>query len=112
VLGRAGKFEAVAMDAKWLLGRAGDSVIAVGCCVKWVGLIMQISRVGGAYCVWTYILLKRLCSDIHSIPTNVVYLPVNRPRNHHINIWLTDKDGNNLDLRGKTMPLRLNFKQI
>jgi len=38
---------AVAMDAKWLLGRADESVVAIGCCVKGAGLIMQISRVGG-----------------------------------------------------------------
>jgi len=49
------------MDAMWLLSRADESVVAIGCCVKWVGLIMQISRVGGAYCVRTPILplLKR-----------------------------------------------------
>jgi len=55
------------MDAKWLLGRAGESVVAIGCCVKWVELIMQISRVGGAYCVRTAILLERLCSDRYSM---------------------------------------------
>jgi len=53
------------MDVKWLLGRAGESVVAVGCCVKWAGLIMQISRVGGVYCVRIPILLERLCSDPH-----------------------------------------------
>jgi len=37
---------AVAMDAMWLLSRVGESMVAIGCCVKWAGLIMQISRVG------------------------------------------------------------------
>jgi len=46
VLGRAGKSEAVAMDVKWLLGRADESVVTVS---SGRGL---------------------LCSDIHSIPTN------------------------------------------
>jgi len=41
VLGRAGKSGAVAMDAKWLLGRASESVVAIGCCVKWAGPNIQ-----------------------------------------------------------------------
>jgi len=68
VLGHAA---AVAMDAKWLLSRADESVVAFGCCVKWAGLIMQISRVGGVYCVRILILLERLCSDPYSIPTYI-----------------------------------------
>jgi len=43
VLGRAGKSEAVAMDVKWLLGRAGESVVAIGCYVKWAGLITTLT---------------------------------------------------------------------
>jgi len=54
------------MDVKWLLGRAGESVVAIGCCVKWVGLIMQISRVGGVYCVRIPILLERVAQYPHS----------------------------------------------
>jgi len=29
------------MDAKWLLGRANESVVAIGCCVKWAGPNMR-----------------------------------------------------------------------
>jgi len=64
------------MDAKWLLGRAGESVVAIGCCVKWVGLIVQISRVGGVYCVRIPILLERLGSDPYSIPTYQIKDPL------------------------------------
>jgi len=42
-----GHAAAGAMGAKWLLRRADESVVAIGCCVKWAGIIMQISRVGG-----------------------------------------------------------------
>jgi len=41
LLGRAGESGAVAMDAKRLLGRAGKSVVAIGCCVKWAGRNMH-----------------------------------------------------------------------
>jgi len=71
LLSRADESGVVAMDVKWLPGRVGKSVVAIGCCVKWVGLIMQISRVGGAYCFRTVILLERLFSDCHSIPTDL-----------------------------------------
>jgi len=37
---------------------------------------MQISRVGGAYCFPTAILLERLFSDRYSIPTEVETFPV------------------------------------
>jgi len=60
LLNRASESGAVAMNVKWLLGRADESVVAIGRCVKWAGLIMQISRVGGAYCPRTPILLERL----------------------------------------------------
>jgi len=29
------------MDAKWLVGRADESVVAIGRCVKWAGPNMQ-----------------------------------------------------------------------
>jgi len=45
LLSRASESGAAAMGVKWLLGRADESVVAIGCCVTWVGLIMQISRV-------------------------------------------------------------------
>jgi len=61
LLSRAGESGAGAMGAKRLLGRADESVVAISICVKWVGLIMQISRVGGAYCVRTHILPLLSC---------------------------------------------------
>jgi len=37
------------MDAKWLLGRADEFVVAIGCCVKWAGPNM-LSVLGPLFC--------------------------------------------------------------
>jgi len=42
----------------------------------------------------------------------LIYLPVITDRIYNINVWLTDQDGKQLDLRGETINIRLHIRNV
>jgi len=65
VLGHAA---VVVMDTKWLLGTADDSMVAIGCCVKWAGPAVFGSPFCSSGCPSIPILLHRGGSVLSSYP--------------------------------------------
>ena len=45
-------------------------------------------------------------------PHNLLYLPITSETIHSITIWLTDQNGNELNLRGESLSMRLHLRQI
>ena len=45
-------------------------------------------------------------------PHNLLYLPITADRIHIIIIWLTDQNGNELNLRGENLSMRFHLREI
>ena len=45
-------------------------------------------------------------------PHNILYLPITSDTIHSITIWLTDQNGNELNLRGKNLSMRFHLREI
>ena len=45
-------------------------------------------------------------------PHNLLYLPVTADTIHSITIWLTDQNGNELNLRGENLSMRFHRREI
>ena len=45
-------------------------------------------------------------------PHNLLYLPITSDTIHSITIWLTDQNGNELNLRGENLSMRFHQKEI
>ena len=45
-------------------------------------------------------------------PHNLLYLPVTSDTIHSITIWLTDQNGNELNLRGENLSMRFHLREI
>ena len=45
-------------------------------------------------------------------PDNLLYLPTTATTIHSITIWLTDQNGNELNLRGENLSMRLHLSEI
>ena len=45
-------------------------------------------------------------------PRNLVYLPITSDTMHGITIWLTDQNGNELNLRGENLSMRFHLREI
>ena len=45
-------------------------------------------------------------------PSHLIYLPITADMNHSITIWLTDQNGNELNLRGENLLMRFDLKEI
>ena len=43
---------------------------------------------------------------------NLLYLPITADAIHSITIWLTDQNGNELNLRGENLSMRFNLREI
>ena len=49
---------------------------------------------------------------IIEIPHNLLYLPITADTIHSITIWLTDQNGNELNLRGENLSMRFQLREI
>ena len=45
-------------------------------------------------------------------PHNLLYLPITSDTIHSITIWLTDQNGNELELRGENLSMRFHLRAI
>ena len=45
-------------------------------------------------------------------PHNILYLPITSDTIHSITIWLTDQNGNELNLRGEYLSMRFHLREI
>ena len=45
-------------------------------------------------------------------PHNLLYLPIAADTIHSITIWLTDQNGNELNLRGENLSMRFQMREI
>ena len=45
-------------------------------------------------------------------PHNLLYLPITADKIHSITIWLTDQNGNELNLRGENFSMRFHLREI
>ena len=45
-------------------------------------------------------------------PHNLLYLPITSERIHSITTWLTDQNGNELNLRGENLSIRFHLREI
>ena len=45
-------------------------------------------------------------------PHNLLYLPITSDTIHSISIWLTDQNGNELNLRGENLSMRFHLREI
>ena len=45
-------------------------------------------------------------------PHNLLYLPITADTIHSITIWLTDQNGNELNLRGESLSMRFHLREI
>ena len=45
-------------------------------------------------------------------PHNLLYLPITSDTIHSITIWLTDQNGNELNLRGDNLSMRFHLREI
>ena len=45
-------------------------------------------------------------------PRNLLYLPLTADTIHSITIWLTDQNGNDLNLQGENLSMRLHLREI
>ena len=45
-------------------------------------------------------------------PHNILYLPITADTIHSITIWLTDQNGNELNLRGENLSTRFHLREI
>ena len=45
-------------------------------------------------------------------PHNLVYLPITSDAIHSITIWLTDQNGNELNLRGENLSMQFHLREI
>ena len=45
-------------------------------------------------------------------PHNLLYLPITADTIHSITIWLTDQNGNELNLRGENLSMRFHLREI
>ena len=45
-------------------------------------------------------------------PHNLLYLPITADTIHSITIWLTDQNGNELNLRGENLSIRFHLREI
>ena len=45
-------------------------------------------------------------------PHNLLYLPITSDTFHRITIWLTDQNGNELNLRGENLSMRFHLREI
>ena len=45
-------------------------------------------------------------------PHNLLYLPITSDTNNSITIWLTDQNGNELNLRGENLSMRFHLREI
>ena len=45
-------------------------------------------------------------------PHNLLYLPITSETIHSITIWLTDQNGNELNLRGENLSMRFHLREI
>ena len=45
-------------------------------------------------------------------PHNLLYLPITADTIHSIRIWLTDQNGNELNLRGENLSMRFHLREI
>ena len=45
-------------------------------------------------------------------PHNLLYLPITADAIHSITVWLTDPNGNELNLRGEKLSMRFHLRQI
>ena len=45
-------------------------------------------------------------------PHNLLYLPITSDTIHSITVWLTDQNGNELNLRGENLSMRFNLREI
>ena len=51
---------------------------------------------------------KKIVETAH----NLIYLPITTDRIYNINIWLTDQEGKQLDLRSETINIRLHIRNV
>ena len=45
-------------------------------------------------------------------PHNLLYLPITSDTSHSITIWLTDQNGNELNVRGENLSMRFHLREI
>ena len=45
-------------------------------------------------------------------PHNLLYLPITSDTIHSITIWLTDKNGNELNIRGENLSMQFHLREI
>ena len=45
-------------------------------------------------------------------PNNLLYLTITEDTIHSITIWLTDQNGNELNIRGENLSMRLHMREI
>ena len=45
-------------------------------------------------------------------PYNLLYLPISSDKIHSITIWLTDQNGNEVNLRGENLSMRFHLREI
>ena len=50
--------------------------------------------------------------NIFKNPHNLLYLPITSDTIHSISIWLTDQNGNELNLRGENLSMRFHLREI
>ena len=67
--------------------------------------IISGSYVNGSTTTYNLLVLSRC-------PHNLLYLPINSDTIHSITVWLTDQNGNVLNIRGENLSMRFHFREI
>ena len=84
-------------------------------------ILVNIDNISGSYVNgFTQLTIYSFIPDVSpgykiiENPHNLLYLPITSDMNHSISIWLTDQNGNELNLRGENLSMRfhLRFKKI
>ena len=50
--------------------------------------------------------------EIIENPHNLIYLPITSETIHSITVWLTDRNGNEVNLRGENLSMRFHLREV
>ena len=90
-----------------------NSLASVIECKLHSGTLQHYSFVIYAWCISPSCLqfLPKCCSWAEEAPHNLIYLPVTVDVISTLSMWLTDQDGEVLDLRGEELTIRFHLRE-
>ena len=82
-------------------------------------ILVNIDIISGSYVngstkptIYSFFLDVSPVYKIIENPHNLLYLPITSDTIHSITIWLTDQNGNELNLRGENLSMRFNLRDF